>query len=118
MGCSEVFDALGFERVNASGEHPVALCRWRTAGSGMLVSRLSMSSLDGMTDVPKSQRTGCYVYDLLVDCGLQGCVVSVAETIRVGYRNYRSTASPGARRRRRQYELDGLHQIVGRPTEG
>ena len=63
MGCSEVFDALGFERVNASGTPRSVMqvaYRWiRDAGF-----EVEYVIPDGMTDVPKSQRTGCYVYDL------------------------------------------------------
>ena len=63
MGCSEVFDALGFERVNASGTPRSVMqvaYRWiRDAGF-----EVEYVIPDGITDVPKSQRTGCYVYDL------------------------------------------------------
>ena len=63
MGCSEVFDALGFERVNASGTPRSVMqvaYRWiRDAGF-----EVEYVIPDGITDVPKSQRTGCYVDDL------------------------------------------------------
>ena len=63
VDCSEVFDALGFERVNASGTPRSVMqvaYRWiRDAGF-----EVEYVIPDGTTDVPKSQRTGCYVYDL------------------------------------------------------
>ena len=63
MDCSDVFDALGFERVNASGTPRSVMqvaYRWiRDAGF-----EVEYVIPDGITDVPKSQRTGCYVYDL------------------------------------------------------
>ena len=63
MDCSDVFDALGFDRVNAGGETRSVMqvaYRWiRDAGF-----EVEYVIPDGITDVPKSQRTGCYVYDL------------------------------------------------------
>ena len=63
MDCSEVFDALGFERVNAGGETRSVMqvaYRWiRDAGF-----EVEYVIPDGITDVPKSQRTGCYADDL------------------------------------------------------
>ena len=64
MDCSEVFDALGFDRVNAGGETRSVMqvaYRWiRDAGF-----EVEYVIPDGITDVLKSQRTGCYADDLL-----------------------------------------------------
>ena len=63
MDCTEVFDALGFDRVNAGGETRSVMqvaYRW-IADAGFEVEYVIP---DGITDVPKSQRTGCYVDDL------------------------------------------------------
>ena len=63
MDCSDVFDALGFDRVNASGTPRSVMqvaYRW-IADAGFEVEYVIP---DGITDVPKSQRTGCYADDL------------------------------------------------------
>ena len=63
MDCSDVFDALGFDRVNASGTPRSVMqvaYRW-IADAGFEVEYIIP---DGITDVPKSQRTGCYADDL------------------------------------------------------
>ena len=63
MDCSDVFDALGFDRVNAGGETRSVMqvaYRW-IADAGFEVEYVIP---DGITDVPKSQRTGCYADDL------------------------------------------------------
>ena len=63
MDCSDVFDALGFDRVNASGTPRSVMqvaYRW-IADAGFEVEYVIP---DGITDVPKAQRTGCYADDL------------------------------------------------------
>ena len=63
INCHEVFDALGFERINAGGMIRSSLqvsARWiREAGF-----RLEQIVPDGYSDIPKAERCGCHADDL------------------------------------------------------
>ena len=61
--CHAVFDALGFDLVNASGVTRSVLqvsARWITDAGFAFESIVP----DGLTDIPKAERTGCHVDDL------------------------------------------------------
>ena len=61
--CHEVFDALGFERVNAGGMIRSSLqvsARW-IVQAGFALEQIVP---DGYTDIPKAERCGCHVDDL------------------------------------------------------
>ena len=63
MDCSDVFDALGFDRVNAGGETRSVM---QVAYRWIRYANFEVEYIipDGITDVPKAQRTGCYADDL------------------------------------------------------
>ena len=61
--CYAVFDALGFDRVNAGGITRSSLqvaSRWIRDAGFVFESIVP----DGLTDIPKAERTGCHVDDL------------------------------------------------------
>ena len=61
--CYDVFNALGFDLVNASGITRSVLqvsARWITDAGFVFESIVP----DGLTDIPKAKRTGCHVDDL------------------------------------------------------
>ena len=61
--CHAVFDALGFDRVNAGGMTRSSLqvaSRWIVDAGFVFESIVP----DGLTDIPKAERTGCHADDL------------------------------------------------------
>ena len=115
MDCSDVFDALGFDRVNASGETRSVMqvaYRW-IADAGFEVEYIIP---DGITDVPEIAADRLLRRRPACDCGLQGCLLRRTAATGMGYRYAVGYRCQRKGRRRRQYELDYLHGIAGCPS--
>ena len=108
--CHAVFDALGFDRINAGGITRSSLqvsARWIVDAGFALESIVP----DGYGSIPKAERTGCHVDDLPAIVAFKDAVLPIAETSRVGCGRTIRHCRPGSRKVRynQKHELGRVH---------
>ena len=82
--CHAVFDALGFDRVNAGG---ITRSSLQVAARWIVDAGFALESIvpDGYGSIPKAERTGCHVDDLPAIVAFKDAYYAeLAETGRMG----------------------------------